>query len=221
MKAGWIGGFLAGALGVAAWAWVAPPELLVERVVQANCDCPGPLVVARAALQEQKREQQLLVSSIRFDASAVSEEPLFSARPDGVPDLLWQLISTRTSVKVPVTIDYVVDLGAMGDADLQWDEAAGTLTVRRPAVSLRGPQIAGIAAKVEVSNGFVLWISGAEEKLTETALAALTANAEAAARREKPMAEANADADRALARTFELPLRAAGFADAKVVVTRR
>jgi hypothetical protein len=85
---------------------------------------------------------------------------------------------------------------------------------------LRGPQIAGIAAKVEVSNGFVLWVSGAEEKLTETALAALTANAEEAARRDKPMAQANADADRSVARTFELPLRAAGFPDAKVVVTR-
>ncbi len=220
MKAGWIGGLLAGALGIAAWGWIAPPQALVDRVVAANCDCPGPLVVARAALKEQKREQQLLVSSIRFDASAVTEEPLFMARPDGVPDLLWQLISTRKSVRVPVTIDYVVDLGGMADTDLSWDEAGQTLTVRRPAITLRGPQIAGIAAKVEVSNGFVLWVSGAEEKLTETALAALTANAEEAARRDKPMAQANADADRSVARTFELPLRAAGFPNAKVVVTR-
>ncbi len=219
MRAGWIGGFAAGALGAAAVGWVAPPQPLIDRVIGAHCDCPGPLVVARAALQEQKREQQLLVSSIRFDASAVTEEPLFMARPDGVPDLLWQLISTRKSVKVPVTIDYVLDLGQMGEADLVWNEASSTLTVRRPAVSARGPQIAGIAAKVEVSNGFVLWVTGAEEKLTETALAALTANAVQAARREKPMAEAEAAADRALARTFELPLRAAGFAAARVVVT--
>jgi hypothetical protein len=220
MKLGWIGGFLAGALGIAAWGWVAPPRALVDRVVAANCDCPGPLVVARAALKEQKREQQLLVSSIRFDASATTEEPLFTARPDGMPDILWQLISTRTSVKVPVTIDYTVDLADMSDADLSWDEPSRTLTVRRPELALRGPQIAGIAARVEVSNGFVLWISGAEEKLTETALAALTANAEAAARRDKPIAQANADADQAIARTFELPLRAAGFRDAEVKVTR-
>lgn len=219
MKAGWIGGFVAGALGIAAWGWVAPPQPLIDRVLDANCDCPGPLVVARAALKEQKREQQLLVSSIVFDASAVTEEPLFMARPEGLPDLLWELISTRKSVRVPVTIDYVVDLGAMTDTDLAWDEASATLTVRRPKVTVRGPQVAGIAAKVEVSNGFVLWVSGAEAKLTETALAALTANAEAAARGEKPMAKAASDADRALARTFELPLRAAGFADAKVVVT--
>jgi len=219
MKAGWIGGFVAGALGIAAVGWFAPPQPLIDRMVDAHCDCPGPLVVARAALKEQKREQQLLVSSIRFDASAVTEEPLFMARPDGVPDLVWKLVSTRKSVKVPVMIDYVVDLATMGDADLVWDEASATLTVRRPAVAVRGPQIAGIAAKVEVSNGFVLWVTGAEEKLTETALAALTANAEQAARRDKPMAEANAAADRALARTFELPLRAAGFADARVVVT--
>ena len=113
MKAGWLTGFAAGALGVAAVGWFAPPQPLINRVIGAHCDCPGPLVVARAALQEQKREQQLLVSSIRFDASAVTEEPLFIARPDGVPDLLWRLISTRKSVQVPVTIDYVVDLSAM------------------------------------------------------------------------------------------------------------
>lgn len=221
MKMGWAAGFLAGALGVAAWGWVAPPGPLVDRVVAAHCDCPGPLVVARAALKEQKREQQLLVSSIRFDASAVTEEPLFMARPDGIPDLLWQLISARKSVRVPVTIDYVVDLAGMGDADLSWDAPSETLTVRRPALAVRGPQIAGIAAKVEVSNGFVLWVSGAEEKLTQTALAALTTNAEAAARRDKPMAQADADADRAVARTFALPLRAAGFSNARVVVTRQ
>lgn len=218
MRLAWL---LAGAVGIAAIGWFAPPQPLLDRWQDRYCDCPGPLVVARAALKEQKREQQLLVSSIRFDASAVTEEPLFVSRPEGMPDLFWQLISTRKSVRVPVTVDYVVDLGSMTDADLSWDEASRTLTVRRPAVALRGPQMNGLEAQVEVTNGFVLWISGAEEKLTETALAALTANADAAARGDKPMGRANKDADLAVARTFELPLRAAGFSDAKVIVGTR
>jgi hypothetical protein len=134
-----------------------------------------------------------------------------------MPDFIWELISARKTVEVPVSIDYVVDLEAMAEADLAWDEAQQTLTVRRPPVTLRKPQIAG-GARVTVSNGFVLWVSGAEEKLTETALASLIANADKAARGDKPMAKAEADADQALARTFALPLVAAGFPDAKVVV---
>jgi hypothetical protein len=217
MRIGWA---LAGALAVAAWGWFAPPAPLLERLSENYCDCPGPLVVAQATLREQRRERQLLVGSISFDSRAVTEEPLFADRPDGLPDMLWRLVSTRKTIEVPVTIDYVVDLEAMTDADLAWNEATQTLTVQRPPVAARKPQIAG-GARVEVSNGFVLWLSGAEEQLTETALAALIANAEDAAAREKPMAEANADADRALAHTFGLPLRAAGFPGAKVVVERR
>ncbi|MGL6042916.1 MAG: hypothetical protein ACRC1J_03250, partial [Sandaracinobacteroides sp.] len=135
-------------------------------------------------------------------------------------DFLWELISARKTVELPVRIDYVVDLEAMTDADLAWDKATSTLTVQRPEVTLRKPQLDG-GARVAVSNGFVLWVSGAEEKLTEVALASVAANAEKAARGEKPMRKASSDADAALARTFELPLHAAGHPQARVVVTQR
>lgn len=219
MKVGWLVGAVAGALGVAAWGWFAPPQQLLDQLSARYCDCPGPLLVAKAALKEQKREQQLLVSSIAFDASAVTEEPLFITRPEGLPDFLWELISARKTVRMPVRIDYVVDLNRMNDSDLRWNETTSTLTVRRPAVTLRKPQMEG-GARVTISNEFVLYLSGAEEKLTEVALASLAANADKAARGEKPMAKANRDADTALARNFELPLRAAGHTQARVVVTR-
>jgi hypothetical protein len=216
MRAGW---FLAGALGIAAIGWFAPPQPLLDRWQSRYCDCPGPLKVAQSTMTEARRERQLLVSSISFDSRAVTEEPLLIPRPEGVPDLLWDLVSTSKTILAPTRVDYVVDLEAMTEADLGWDEASQTLSIRRPPVTLRKPQLLG-GAKVEVRNGFVLWVSGAEEKLTETALGALVANAESAARGEKPMAKANDDADRALARTFEVPLRAAGHGKVRVVVTR-
>jgi hypothetical protein len=214
----WITGALVGAAAVAAWGWFAPPRPLLDHLAASYCDCPGPLVVARLTLKEQQRERQLLVSSISFDATAVTEEPLFIERPERMPDFLWELISARKTIEMPVTVDYVVDLEAMTPKDLVWDEPSQTLTVRRPQLQLRKPQLSG-GARVAVTNGFVLWVSGAEEKLTETALAAIVANADKAARGEKPMARANTDADQSLARTFELPLRAAGHPKARVVVT--
>lgn len=211
---------LVGAFAVAAWGWFSAPQPLLDRWQSRYCDCPGPLKVAQSTLSESRRERQLLVSSITFDSRAVTEEPLLMPRPEGVPEILWNLVSTSKTILAPTRIDYVVDLDAMTEKDLAWDEPTGTLTVVRPPVTLRKPQLLG-GAKVEVRNGFVLWISGAEEKLTEVAIAALLANAEAAARREKPMAKAAEDADAALARTFALPLVAAGFPDARVVVTTR
>lgn len=216
MKFGW---FLIGALGVAAIGWFVPPQPLLDRWQARYCDCPGPLKIAQSTMTEARRERQLLVSSISFDSRAVTEEPLLIPRPEGLPDLLWDLVSTSKTILAPTRVDYVVDLEAMTDADLKWDEASQTLTVRRPPVTLRKPQLLG-GAKVEVRNGFVLWVSGAEEKLTEAAIAALVSNAESAARGEKPMTKAEDDADRAFARTFEGPLRIAGHDKVRVVVKR-
>lgn len=221
MKLAPVVAFLIGAVAVAGIGWFSPPQHLLDRWTASWCDCPGPLKVSKITLNEQKRQQKLIVSSITFDASASTEEPLFIARPDNLPDMLWRLISTQKTISVPVTVDYFVDLSIMSDADLRWDEQSATLTVERPAVSLRAPQVLGSQARVEVANGFVLWVTGAEEKLTEAALTGLTANAESAARRPKPMENANTAADRQLAQTFLTPLRAAGIADAKVVVRVR
>lgn len=216
MRLGWL---VAGALGVAAVGWFVPPQPLLDRWQSRYCDCPGPLKIAQSTMTEARRERQLLVSSISFDSRAVTEEPLIIERPEGMPDFVWDFLSTGKTILAPTRVDYVVDLEAMTDADLGWDEASQTLTIRRPAVTLRKPQLLG-SAKVEVRNGFGLWVSGAEERLTETALAALVANAEAAARGAKPMAKADEDADRAFARTFAVPLKAAGHDKVRVVVTR-
>ena len=121
-------------------------------------------------------------------------------------------------VKMPYSVGYFVDVSAIGANDLTWDVDARTLVVDAPDVTVAQPNTdEGRRTLVKTSGLFVTRAAG--EALSQRA----SLHAEAVASREaqspERMAQAREHARRAVAALMAKPLAAAGFANARIIVT--
>jgi Protein of unknown function (DUF4230) len=170
---------------------------------------PGPdgATLAQASLQAVRREARLTVLAARFTAVITSEQTR-----------LGLLSGTKTLI-VPGTVRYELDWSRIAIDDLGWSPATQTLRVMAPAPMVAGPEV-DIAATRELRAGSLLFaLTDAEEQLDAANRGLVNEVLLTQARAPALTDLARTAAIEAVTRTFLLPLRAAGFAEARVVVT--
>ncbi len=170
---------------------------------------PGPngATVAQASLRAVREEARLTVLAARFTAVITSEQTR-----------LGLLSGTKTLI-VPGTVRYEIDWNGIAFDDVSWVPATQTLRVSAPAPALAGPEVE-IAATRELRAGSLLFALTDAEAQLDAANRAVVNEALLTQARAPALTGMARDAGiKAVERTFLLPLRAAGFAEARVVVT--
>ncbi|MGN6268778.1 MAG: DUF4230 domain-containing protein [Sphingomonas sp.] len=121
-------------------------------------------------------------------------------------------------VKMPYSVGYFVDVSKIGADDLTWDADARTLVVDAPDVTVAPPNTdEGRRTLVKTSGLFVTRAAG--EALSQRASLHAEAVASREAKSPERMAQAREHARRAIASLMAKPLAAAGFGNARVIVT--
>ena len=165
-----------------------------------------------AMLVSVQRQQKLLVLTARLVV------PVTSARETTLGPMT--LATTKQTAILPATVNYVVDLAAMRAGDLVWDGGAQTLTVRRPAVVAMAPAIEWQKAQIYQDGGWATALTGVSDGLRKDNLEKAPGLFLRQSKDADLLALADTAADAALETAFRMPLVAAGFVDARVIVTR-
>lgn len=180
--------------------------ILAMRWVDSWFEGPQPQTIAQASLQSMREQSRLNVFAARYVAVVTSTQ-----------ERLGGIVSAQKTTIMPGDVRYEVNLADLGQDDIRWDEGTSTLHVTLPPIEVSQPQI-DINAIQEYSGGGILM------RLTDAERALDQANREQAqrslieqARQPMPMRLARESAKRAVARSFALPLRAAGI-EANVAV---
>jgi hypothetical protein len=165
---------------------------------------PPPVSIAQASLQSMREQQRLTTLSARYVAVVTSRQERGVLTPE------------KTMI-MQGDVRYEVNLAALTQDSLRWDEATKTLSVTLPPIEISEPQV-DLKTIQEYDNGSLAFtFTSAEDALDnanrDAALKSLTEQA----RSPLPMRTARESAQRAIARSFALPLRAAGV-DANVEV---
>lgn len=127
-------------------------------------------------------------------------------------------LRTDQLVKMPYSVNYVVDMGGIGPEALAWNADTRTLIVDAPDVVASAPNTDEGRRTLVQTSGLFVTRRAAEELSRRTSIKAAAA-AEREARSPERMAQAREHARRAIARLLAQPLAAAGIGDARVVVT--
>ena len=165
---------------------------------------PDPKVIASSSLESMRAQNRLVAFVARYVSvtSAKTSRLGFSAE--------------RTLI-LPGDVRYEVDLSKLNERDVQWDSASKTLSVRLPEVEVAGPEVDLAAVREYGEGGLLGALTNVEGSLDSANRAAAVADLRKQASAQVPMRLAREAARSAIERSFSLPLKAAGFADAKVV----
>ena len=190
-------GWLVPAIVVAALAGLVLLYLLVRTVGGWFGGPPPPETIAEASLQSMREQQRLTTLSARYVAVVTSSQNRGLLRPE------------KTMI-MQGDVRYEVDLTALKQENLRWDEATRTLRVTLPPIEVSDPQV-DLRSIQQYDNGSLGFrFTNAGEALDnanrEAALKSLKEQAQAP----MPMRTARESAKRAIARSFAMPLRAAG-----------
>jgi hypothetical protein len=165
---------------------------------------PDPKVIASSSLESMRAQNRL----VAFVARYVS---VTSARTSRLG------LSAERTLILPGDVRYEVDLAKLREQDVSWDAGSNTLTVRLPEVEVAGPEVDLAAAREYGEGGILGALTNVEGSLDDANRAAAVADLRKQASAKVPMGLAREAARAAIERSFSLPLKAAGFADAKVV----
>jgi hypothetical protein len=165
---------------------------------------PDPQAIAAAALLSVRDHGRLVPFSARFVAVTSASDSHLG-------------LTARKTLIMPGTVRYGVDLARLRRSSLAWDEATRTLTVTLPPLELSGPEIDLNQVQESSEGGLVMALAGSEKTLDRTNRQTAQDELMRQARAPAPMQLARTAAMRDVARSFALPLRAAGI-DASVAV---
>lgn len=165
---------------------------------------PAPETVVAASLQGLREQSRLSTFAARYVAVVTSTQSRFG-------------LSSRKTLIMPGLVRYEVDLARLGDKDARWDPATKTLTVTLPAIDVVGPQVDLNQIREYGDNGILGTLTDAEKTLDAANRKAGQEELLRQARSPLAMRLAQNATRSAVARAFELPLRAAGL-DARVEV---
>ena len=163
---------------------------------------PDPVSVADASLVAMREQARLTPFSAQFVAVVTSRQQRFG------------LAAERTLI-MPGIVRYELDLARLGRRDLSWDAATRTLRVTLPPLELSRPQVDVGRMRQYGPNSLLTRLTTAEERLEAANLEAGQSELIRQARQPLPMRLAREAAKQAVARSFALPLQAAGV-DARV-----
>jgi len=167
---------------------------------------PDPKTIASSSLESMRAQNRLITFVARYVSVVSSEE-----------QRLGGLVSTERTLILPGNVRYEVDLSQPQPDDVRWDAGSQTLNVRIPAIEIAGPEVDLGAAREYGSGGVLANLTNAETQLDEANRARAVADLRKQAQAEVPMRLARNSARQAIERSFSMPLKAAGFENAKVV----
>lgn len=158
---------------------------------------PDPETIAAASLQSVREQSRLTPFAARFVAVVTSTQSRFG-------------LSAEKTLIMPGLVRYELDLGKLQQRDLKWDEASKTLTISLPPLEISGPEIDLGQMREYGEGGVLMALSDAEKRLDAANRARGQQELVRQAREALPMRLARDAAKRAVARSFAMPLRAAG-----------
>ncbi|MDR7156599.1 hypothetical protein J2W40_003444 [Sphingobium xenophagum] len=128
------------------------------------------------------------------------------------------LLKSDQVVKMPFSVDYFVDVGGLGEGDLEWNEATRTLIVNAPDVKPGKPNVDESRRTLVRTQGMFVTRQAGEE-LSRRVSAHAQSRAQREAQAPERMAQARDYGRAALTKLMAAPLAAAGYGDARVIVT--
>ena len=128
------------------------------------------------------------------------------------------LLKSDQVVKMPFSVDYFVDVSGLGADDLEWDGQTRTLIVNAPDVMAGKPHVDESRRTLVQTNGLFV-TRQASEALSRRVSAHAQSRALATARSPERMAQAREYGRAAIGKLMAAPLSAAGYGDARVIVT--
>ena len=200
----WLIALAALAMVVAAGVWVY--GRVTERYVETPSESGGPGVsqIVSARLQGMGRLEVAELSGI------------VQATASDIRGFGW--LRSDQLVKMPYSVGYFVDLSKIGAGDLTWDPDARTLVVDAPDVTVaKANTDEGRRSLVKTTGLFVTRAAG--EALSRRTSLRAEAVASKEAHSPERLAQAREHARRAIAEVMAKPLAAAGFGQARVIVT--
>lgn len=165
---------------------------------------PEPVTVMAATLQAAQAQARMTGFAARFQATITSTQTRFG-------------LEARKTMIVPGTVRYELDWAKITPASLKWNAAQRVLVVEAPELEIAGPEIDMAGIQEYSSGGLLMALTDAEQAL-DAANRARARGALLEQARNPTLLGLARDATRAaVARTFALPLRAAGI-EATVIV---
>jgi hypothetical protein len=165
---------------------------------------PDPRTIATSSLESMRAQNRLIAFVARYVSVTTSSQSRLG-------------LSAERTLILPGLVRYEVDLSKLQEQDVQWDADSQTLRVRIPDIEIAGPEVDLQAAREYGEGRLLTTIFGGEERLDQANRAAAVADLRRQAMAETPMRLARQSARYAIERSFAMPLRAAGFEDARVV----
>jgi hypothetical protein len=127
----------------------------------------------------------------------------------------WLPSSQR--MRVPFTVDYIVDLSRVGPANYRWDAKARTMLVEIPDVRIAPPNVDESRAEASTASG--LWVSRqASGRLRQQLSSTAGTTASTFASKPENMEKARDNARSEIEKLVRGPLAAAGLGNVPVVV---
>lgn len=163
-----------------------------------------PMIVADATLISIREQGRLTLFTARFVAVVTASEERLG-------------MTARKTLIMPGMVRYGVDLGRLRREHLRWDGPTQTLTVTLPPLEIAGPTIDLANVQEYSEGGIVMALTDAERELDQANTRSAQDELMRQARERTPTRLAREAAMRAVARSFAMPLRAAGI-DASVSV---
>jgi hypothetical protein len=182
--------FLA-ALAALAWFVFLRPENLGD-----------PLATSLVAFEKQNR---LTVFSAQLAPVVASDDTRY-----------FGLVKSKQVAVIPARVDYTLDLSAMNRDRLKWNEAAKTLDVQLPALTLSRPNLDEARAQYLREGVFIT--REAQDKLNRNTTRLAEQQATNNAANPVLMSLARAAAKDAIRQNLAIPLEVAGYGDVTVRV---
>ena len=165
---------------------------------------PDAKSIATSSLESMRAQNKLDVFVARYVSVTTARESRLG-------------FSTERTLILPGDVRYVLDLSKLQQDDVKWDKGSSTLSVRLPDVQIAGPDVDLAHAREYGSGGLLAAFTNAEQGLDQANRAKAVADLRKQAMGEVPMRLARQAARQAVERSFAMPLKAAGFEEAKVV----
>lgn len=167
---------------------------------------PNPKTIATASLDSMRAQNRLTVFAARYVSVVTSQQ-----------QQLGGLLNAQRTLILPGDVRYEVDLSKLRNDDVTWDKSSRTLSVQLPEIDVAGPDVDINSVKEYGGGGVLSALTNANQQLDQTnrdrAVQDLRKQATAAV----PMQLARQSARAAIARSFAMPLLAAGLKDVKVI----
>lgn len=159
---------------------------------------PDPETIASASLQSVREQARLTPFAARFVAVVTSRQSRFG-------------LSAEKTLIMPGMVRYELDLAKLRQQDLKWDEASKTLSISLPPLEISNPEINLNELKEYGEGGVLMRLTDSEDALDAANRNRGQQELKRQAREALPMRLARDAAKRAVARSFAMPLRAAGL----------